>query len=166
MRSLALPLVLVLVACGGVPFLTPDMRTAADRAREIEPRCKNFTEESSKAMLSPDAIDSVEVAYSYVQSGPVSREARFRGAHLHVKPLPGFSREALTRGLECHEARVLLGRVPAGPDDPYVLEGNWLDIDVDSNGDGFVVSVLGDDLDAARRVLERAQRFGGAPARP
>jgi hypothetical protein len=159
MRSLALVLVLVLVACGGVPFLTPDMRTAADRAREIEPRCKNFTEESSKAMLSPDAIDSVEVAYSYVQSGPVSREARFRGAHLHVKPLPGFSREALTRGLECHEARVLLGEVGPRADDPYVVAEHWLDIDVDSEGDGFAVLVRTDEMETARLVYQRAQRF-------
>jgi hypothetical protein len=159
MRSSALVLVIALVACGGVPFLTPDMRTAADRAREIEPRCKSFTEESSRAMLSAEAIDSVEVAYSYVQSGPVSREARFRGAHIHVKPLPGFSREALTRGIECHEARALLGEIGPRTDDPYAVADHWLDIDVDSEGDGFAVLVRTDELQVARLVYERAKRF-------
>jgi hypothetical protein len=155
-----------LSGCAGIPFLSPDVRTPADRAQAIEPRCQGFGEETAAPLLARSAVDSVEPAYSYVKSGPVDREARLRGARIHVRPLPGFSREAMDRSLECHQARVLLGRVPAGPDDPYVLAGNWLDIDVDSNGDGFVVSVLGDDLDAARRVLERAQRFGGAPARP
>jgi hypothetical protein len=163
MRSSALAL--VLVACGGVPFLAPDTHTAADRAREIEPRCKSFTEESSATMLSPNAIDSVEVAYSYVQSGPVSREARFRGAHIHVKPLPGFSREALTRGIECHEARVLLGEIGPRVDDPYAVAEHWLDIDVDSEGDGFAVLVRTDEMETARLVYQRAQRFAASPRR-
>jgi hypothetical protein len=68
----------------------------------------------------------------------------------------------MARSLECHESRVLLGRVPARTDDPYVLEGTWLGIDVDSEGDGFVVSVRVDEIEAARRVLERAQRFAAA----
>jgi hypothetical protein len=33
---------------------------------------------------------------------------------------------------------------------------------VDSEGDGFVVSVRVDEIEAARRVLERAQRFAAA----
>lgn len=165
---LALRVVLTsaLVGCGGIPFLSPDVRTPADRAREIEPKCHGFGDDSAAPLLSRSAIDSVEPAYSYVKSGPVDREARLRGARIHVRPLPGFSREAMDRSLECHEARVLLGRVPGAADDPYVLEGNWLDIDVDSEGDGFVVSILADDRDAAQRVLERAQRFAAAPAHP
>ena len=153
-----------LAGCGGIPFLSPDMRTPADRARDVEPKCQGFGDETAAPLLSRGAVDSVEPAYSHVQSGPVSREPRLRGARIHVRPLPGLSREAMDRTLECHEARVMLGRVPAGVDDPYVLEGSWLDIDVDSEGDGFVVSVLGDDRDTAQRVLERAQRFFTAPA--
>ncbi len=155
-----------LVGCSGIPFLSPDMRTPADHAREVEPKCQGFGDETAAPLLARSAIDSVEPAYSHVQSGPVSQEARLRGARLHVRPLPGLSREAMDRSLECHEARVMLGRVAAGPDDPYVLEGNWLDIDVDSEGDGFVVSVLGGDADTARRVLERAKRFAAATAHP
>jgi hypothetical protein len=152
--------------CAGIPFLSPDVRTPTDRAREVEPKCQGFGDETAAPLLARSAIDSVEPAYSHVQSGPVSQEARLRGARIHVRPLPGLSREAMDRSLECHEARVMLGRVPAGPDDPYVLEDSWLDIDVDSEGDGFVVSVLGDNIDAARRVLERARRFAAAPAHP
>jgi hypothetical protein len=150
-------LVCGLVGCH-VPGLVPDARTPADHALAIEPRCQGFTEERVAPLLSVTAIDSVEPAYSYVQSG-AERQARLRGARITVKPLTGLSREALARIIECHEARVTLGRVAAGVDDPYVLADDWLDIDVDSEGDGFVVLVRADGMYAARRVLEKARRF-------
>jgi hypothetical protein len=157
--SLGLAVACCLAGCSGIPLLVPDTRTTADRARQIEPRCKDFAEERVQPMLAPMAIDSVEPAYSYVQSGPNDREARLRGARIHVKPLPGFSREALARGIECHQARVTLGQVAAGTDDPYVLAGQWLDVDVDSEGDGFAILVRAEQADVARQVLQRAQRF-------
>jgi hypothetical protein len=157
-------LALVLVACGGVPFLSPDSRTAADRAREVEPRCASFTEESAAPMLAASSIDRVEPAYSYVSAGPADRQANLRGAKIHVKPLPGFSREGLARSLSCHEARVALGETAPRVDDPYALRDHWLDIDVDSEGDGFAVLVRSDELIVAKQVLERAQRFASAPA--
>jgi hypothetical protein len=156
----ALPL--LLAGCGGVPFLVPDSRTAADRAREVEPRCASFTEESAAPMLAVTSIDRVEPAYSYVSGGPGDRQANLRGAKIHVKPLPGFSREGLARGLSCHEARVTLGKTAPRLDDPYTLRDQWLDIDVDSEGDGFVVLVRSDELPAAKEALERARRFAAA----
>ena len=59
--------------CGGCHFFVPDTRTPADRAREVAPRCQGFTDESAATLLSPAAIDSVEPAYSYLQSGPGDR---------------------------------------------------------------------------------------------
>jgi hypothetical protein len=153
------------VGCGTVwPF--NDTRTPAEHARDLEPRCKGSTEESSAPVLARSAIDSVEPAYSYVKSGPNDREARLRGARVLVKPLPGLTRESLALGLECHQARATLGAVQAGADDPYVLPGRWLDIGVESTGDGFVVLVQIDEFDDAKQVLERARRFSGAPTRP
>ena len=159
MRVPSLALAVALGGCGGVPFLVPDSRTPVDHAREIEPRCQGFGEDTAVQLLSPGTVDSVEPAYSYVKSGPNDHEARMRGARIHVKPLPGFSREAMARSLECHESRVTLGRVLARADDPYVLADTWLDIDVDSEGDGFVVQVRTDSIDAAKRVLDRGKRF-------
>jgi len=156
----------LLVGCSGVPFLVPDTRTPADHAREIEPRCRGFDEAGASAALSPGAVDSVEPSVSHVKSGPNDREARPRGARIHVRPLPGFSPEALQRTLECHQARVVLGRASPVGDDPYVLAGHWLDIAAASEGDGLVVDVRTDDADGARQVLEAARRFakpGKAP---
>ena len=166
MRPHLLALTLAFGGCNGIPFLLPDTRTPADRAREVEPRCQGFGEQSVAPLLSPGAVDSVEPAYSYVKSGPNDREARLRGARIHVKPLPGFAREAMARSLECHEARVTLAGVQAGVDDPYVLSDRWLDIGVESEGDGFVVTVGADGIDAARRVLQRAKRFVASRPRP
>jgi hypothetical protein len=163
MRLSPIALVAALAGCSGIPFLTPDVRTAADRAREVEPKCSGFGEDRAVPFLSPSIVDSVEPAYSYVQSGPVDHEARLRGARIHVRPMPGFSREAMDRTLECHQSHVLLQRVATVPDDPYVMPDNWLDLDVDSEGDGFVIQVRADNIDVARRVLARAQRFVAAP---
>ena len=137
----------------------PDLRTAVDRAHEIEPRCNGFADESTAPLLSQEALDSVEPAYSYVASGPVDRQARLRGARIRVRPLAGLSRESLTRVVECHQARVVLGLTRAVTDDPYVLPGRWLDLDVDSAGDGFVVLARIDGFADAHEVLARARRF-------
>lgn len=140
------------------PFL-PDIRTPADRAREVEPKCATVPAEATAALLDPKSIDVVEPAYSYVKSGPNDREARLRGALLRVRPLPGMTRESIERALECHEAGVTLGREPAAVDDPYVLAERWLDIEVDSEGDGFAVKAQIDEFEDAKRVLERARSF-------
>jgi hypothetical protein len=137
----------------------PDARTPQDRAREVAPRCQGFTDEAAAVLLSPAAIDSVEPAYSYVQSGPGDRQARLRGARIHLQPIAALSRESIARSLECHESRFLLGTTASVVDDPYTLASQWLDIDVDSEKDGFVVRVQADDAPAARSVLERAKRF-------
>jgi hypothetical protein len=159
-RSLGCGWLLCNVAGCHIPGLIPDTSTPADHAREIEPRCEGFAEERIAPLLSASTFDAVEPAYSYVKSGPDDHEARLRGARLKVKPLPAFSsKEALARVVECHEARVTLGRVAAPADDPYVLPGYWLDVDVDSEGDGFVVLVRADGIHAAQQVLERARRF-------
>jgi hypothetical protein len=137
----------------------PDMRTAADHAHEVEARCKADPNRPIDETLPPSAIDSVGPAYSYVHSGPMDPEARLRGSSIHVRPLPGMGKESLGRMLECHQVAVTLsGRPPAG-DDPYVLPDQWLDIDVDSDRDGFVVLVRTDQFDTARQVLARAKLY-------
>jgi hypothetical protein len=147
--------------CLGGCFLSPipDTRTPADHAREMAARCTAASEEASRNALAPSLIEAVEPAYTYVSSGPVDRQARLRGARIHLLPAQALSRESLQRSLECHQGRVLLGQIREPVDDPYVLPGVWLDIDADSEGDGFVVAVQTNALASARSVLERARRF-------
>jgi hypothetical protein len=136
----------------------PDMTTAADRARAIEPKCKSMSEDKVASFASPASVDSVEPGYSFVPSTASNHEARLRGALIHLRPTT-LSREAIARGFECHQARVVLGRTPPFANDPYVLPGEWLNITVDSEGDGFAVQVQADSFKAAQRVLDRAKLF-------
>jgi hypothetical protein len=149
----------------GCAILAPlvDRRTPVERAHDMEPRCKGIGEQGVAPLLSPSSIDSVEPAYSYVQTVN-DRRANLRGAKIHVKPLTGLSAEAMARGLECHQASVTLGGRPAAEDDPYALPGRWLDFDVSSEGDGFVVLARSDSFDDASRILERAKRFASSSA--
>jgi hypothetical protein len=146
------------VACGGWFPLLPDTRTPSDRARAMTAKCVHESEQQAAGALSPGLVEGVEPAYSTVPSGN-DRAIRLRGARMHLRPTLAESPQALQRTLECHEARVTLGDSPAIADDPYVLHGAWLDIDVDSDGDGLTASVLVDRFDDARRVLDRARSY-------
>jgi hypothetical protein len=159
-RAVSLGLLLC-ASCQYNPFL-PDLRTPADFAREVAPRCRGFTEETAAPVLSPAIVDSVDPAYTHVQSGPGDREARLRGARIRLRPIPGFSREAIGRTLECHQSRVVLEALAPSSDDPYALAGHWLSIDVDAELDGFIVDVRAgsrDGIAIARDILERAKRL-------
>jgi hypothetical protein len=128
-------------------------------------RCASESERRAADALSPSLVEAVEPAYAYVPSGN-DRAIRLRGARLHLRPDLNVSPQALQRTLECHEARVTLGDSPAMADDPYVLAGAWLDIDVDSGGDGLIASVRVERIDEARQVLDRARSFAASPSTP
>jgi hypothetical protein len=136
-----------------------DFRTSTDHARDESAHCTGYTMQRNPNLFSPALVDRVEPAITHVPSGPVQDEARLRGALIHMAPAPGLTREVLQRALECHEVHVLLGTEPELPFDPYALPGTWLDIAVDSEGDGFAVNVRNDDFPTAQNVLARARRF-------
>jgi hypothetical protein len=157
---------LVLVAaCTSGCMLSPlpDARTPADRAREMQPKCRQETDASAAAVLAPGAIESVEPDYERVPSSS-GYDKRMLGARLAVRPLPGLTRESLARALQCHQVRVVTGEGRALVDDPYVLADDWLTIDVDSTGDGFAVTVYPVDYKGAMTVLARARQY--AASRP
>jgi hypothetical protein len=136
----------------------PDARSPVDRAHEIDVQCRELSEATAAPDVSKTAIDSVEPLQSHVQSGNNS-ETRLLGAKIHVRPLPGLTRELLARELQCHEARVLLGKAPPLVDDPYSAAPAWVDISADSEGNGFAVSVESFDFDTANAELARARRY-------
>jgi len=85
-------------------------------------------------------------------------DLRLRGVDLHMRPTVNMPVGVLQRALECHEAAVTLG-APELPEDPYVLHGTWLDIDVSATSHGLMAAVLTDSPDDARRIAERAHKF-------
>jgi hypothetical protein len=162
----ALRLGVATLALSGCAFFSPlpDARSPLDRAHDLDVQCRDLSEETAAPRLAKDAIDSVEPLTSHVQSGNNS-ETRLLGAKIHVKPLAGLTRELLTRELQCHEARVLLGKSPPLVDDPYSAAPAWVDIGVDSESNGFAVRVESFDFDTAKAELARANRYFASPAR-
>jgi hypothetical protein len=142
-------------------------RTAVDDATEMEQkRCGPGIDEAALApILSGAAIEGVDPAYLAAPAsgghGAGGSYKRLAGAVFSVRALKGFSAEWLDRALECHSARRVLGRIPASenPTDPFWVPGKSVDIDVQSTGPGFAVSVRSLDVAEAQEILDRAQAF-------
>jgi hypothetical protein len=144
-------------SCAWFPLL-PDKRTPVDRAHELDDICEADAGPVAADVLSPSVIESVQAAYIHVNQG-AGGDLRLRGANLHMQPTLNTPVAVLQRALACHEAAVTLGVAPELPEDPYVLPGSWLEIDVSATNLGLVAAVLTDSPDDARRILERAHRF-------
>lgn len=136
-----------------------DFRSPADHAKDNASRCSGYTIAKNPSVFQPSSVEKVEPAITHVPSGPIPDSARLRGALLYLGPAPNLTRELIQRALECHEVHVLLGSENELPSDPYTLPGAWLDIDAQSQGDGFTVAVRSDDFATAQQVLERARQF-------
>jgi hypothetical protein len=109
--------------------------------------------------LSPSVIETVQAAYMHTNQGAGGSDVRLRGVNLHMRPAVNMPVGVLQRALECHQAAVTLGHAPELTDDPYVLPGFWLDIDVSATNEGLMAAVLTDSPDDARHIVERAHRF-------
>jgi hypothetical protein len=146
-----------LSGCYVASFFVPVAKTPADHAHELDKKCRGLSDPGSLALLIPDsAIDAVQPAYSHVVDPPADH---LSGAKILVRPWQGLSKESLTRSLECHEASVVLGKAPVIENDPYTLPERWVGIDVESEGDAFLVLVRIDAFKDAERVLARAKSY-------
>jgi len=141
----------------GFPLL-PDKRTILDRAHELDDACREDAGPLVVDALSPSVIESVQAAYMHVNAG-AGGDLRLRGANLHMRPTVNMPVGVMQRALECHQAAVVLGVTPELPQDPYVLPGFWLEIDVSATNEGLMAAVLTDNPDDARRIVERAHKF-------
>jgi hypothetical protein len=120
--------------------------------------CKEDAGVLADDALSPSVIESVQAAYAHVNQG-AGGDRRLNGVNLHMLPTVNTPVGVLQRTLECHQAAVTLGHASELPEDPYVLPGSWLDIDVSVTKEGLMAAVLTDSPDDARRVVERSHKF-------
>jgi hypothetical protein len=150
------------IACG------PAAKSPADQASFVEStRCGPELNDSELApILDGKAVRGVGPLYSNVEADKSGQQAQLRGALLTISALPGVTAEWLDRELECHSARLTLGRVTSTAEDPFWLPGSTVDIDVRPAKDGFVVGVAGYSAADARQVFDRAQAFAKAKAAP
>lgn len=169
------PLALALtVAAGGC---TP-ARSPVDQAADMErAQCApDVPEAALTPIVKPTAVESVEPLYD-VRRVPAQGGARTdaaeedfghqedAGAVVHLRNVGGVTAEWLDRALQCHEARLVLGRIPAITNDPFSLPGGMVAIEVQptQGNTGFRVTARGHDQDDARAILARARAYAQAP---
>jgi hypothetical protein len=135
----------------------------ADKATRTERmQCDTATAQDDARVLESTPVLHVEGRYSYNESGINTVTA----TRIVLRPPDGLSASRMTRVLQCHNARVVLGRADAVqlPDDPYALRDAWLDIDVTEEAGNYVAVVTADTVADNIRVFRRARAFGAAHA--
>jgi hypothetical protein len=152
---------LVLSGCATIPVheQTPDEAAAAMEQK----RCASDVDDKSIApVLTGAAVEHWAPAYSFTESMG-SDGKRLSGAVFTVRAIKGYTAEWLDRALECHSARRTLGRLPSAEEakDPFWLPGRTVDIDVQSTGKDFRVSVRSTDVADANKIVARAKAFTG-----
>jgi hypothetical protein len=154
----AMGAVCVLAACAtGVP-------PSAQAAKVERIQCSDPTAQHDDVrLLRTTTVLKAEPIYSHVISGRNNAEDRVSGAKLLVRPPEGVSAERMTRVLQCHSARVLLGQIDRAqfPDDPYVLPDAWVDIDVKPEAGNFAVTLQSDSISRNLQVLSQATAYAG-----
>jgi hypothetical protein len=152
-RTLATGALSLAAACAGQPRATV-------QAASVERMQCDSSSTSQDDLVRSIAVLNVQPLYSQVGSTG-STEERVNGAKLTVRPPKGVSAEQLTRILQCHSARVLLGQLNGGAirNDPYWLADTWVTIDVKPENGNFAVTVSADTLRDNLRVYSRAHDY-------
>jgi len=141
----------------------------ATKAAEVERlQCDGTSStETDARLIEGMTVLSVEPLYSYVHTATTGTDKRVAGVKLLIRPPESVDADRVLRVLQCHGARAVLGRVDASrfPDDPYWLNGYWLDIDLVPESGNLSITVQADDIHKNLQVLSRAKAFAAAHAR-
>jgi hypothetical protein len=141
----------------------PPPQTASDKAVALErTRCGPDVDESRLlAVVTGDAVESVEPLYTSAPDAKSGSETRLYGAEIRIRAAQGMTAQWLDRALECHGARRMLQNASAArlASDPFWLPGRMVDIDAQPLHDAFEVSVRGESTDDAQEILIRANAY-------
>lgn len=107
---------------------------------------------------------SVHPIYSHIHNATTGTEKRVAGTRLLIRPPEGIDPPRVVRILQCHSARSVLGRLDRSrfPNDPFWLEGAWLEIGAEADTGNLAVSVAADDIPRNLTILERSRAFAAA----
>ncbi len=136
---------------------------AAKAARAEQLQCvPGQTAQQEDELVRSTRVLEVQPIYSHVRTSNNDAEERVNGAKLLVRPPPGMTIETMTRLLQCHSARILLGQTSgdAVTSDPYWLPDTWMNIDVHSEDGNFAVTLSANSIDDNLKVLNHANRYG------
>ena len=141
-------------ACASAP---PPTTTAAG----VERLQCDASATAQDGLVRSTRVLSVEPLYSHIMTSRNNSEERVQGAKLLVRPPKDVSAEELTRILQCHSARVLLGRVNPDtvPNDPYWLPDTWVNIEVKPENGNFAITVSANSVDESLAVFSRANHY-------
>jgi|HubBroStandDraft_4_1064222.scaffolds.fasta_scaffold67984_2 hypothetical protein len=130
------------------------------RAADIERIQCDSTSTSRDDLVRSIAVLRVRPMFTHMRSN-TSGEDRVNGVMLLVRPPGGVSAEQLTRILQCHGARALLGQLDGDSvqNDPYWLPDTWVAIDVKAEDGNFAVTLTTDTVRDNLRVFGRANRY-------
>jgi hypothetical protein len=158
----ALGIVGVCPAC--VHQSTPEVRAA----RVARMQCSDAQGKAELSILQNTAVLGAEPTYFVLTTAGASGGGTVNGAKLIVRPPPGVSALDMTRALQCHSAKMLLGQVDpsAFQDDPYSLPGAWVDIDVKPEDGNLAVRVTADRVPQNLALVHRAMAFADAHRTP
>jgi hypothetical protein len=161
MRGQLLGIVGALVACMATACASSPPPTAKAAGIERMQCDGTATAQDEVMLLRSTAVLRFEPIYSHVMTANNNDEQRVNGAKLLVRPPKGLTAEQLTRILQCHSARVLLGQVSgsAVPNDPYWLPDAWVNIDVRPDLGNFAVTLSADSVRENLEVLGRAHHY-------
>lgn len=137
----------------------PTVKAARIEQMQCEP---GETAQNQEQLIRSTRVLHVEPLYSHVRTSNNDAEERVSGAKLLVRPPQGMSAEQMTRLLQCHSARALLGQVDAQAfaNDPYWLPDTWISIDVKPESGNFAVTLSADSVRDNLKVFSRANRYG------
>ncbi len=143
----------LLSACASTP-------PPATRAAGVEQMQCDSSSSTQDALVRSTKVLSVEPLYSHIMTAN-NVEMRVDGAKMLVRPPPGVSAEQMTRILQCHGARVLLGQVnrDAVRSDPYWLPDSWVSIKVTPEQGNFAVTLSTETIRDGLAVLGRANHY-------
>lgn len=131
------------------------------RAAEVEKvQCDSDPDESQHVLERVSVITS-EPLYSHVISGTDDAEERVDGAKLVIRPPDGVSAERMTRIIQCHAARALLGKLDRSsfPDDPFWRPDTWISVEVRPENGNYAVILEANDVTTNLKIAAQARRY-------
>jgi hypothetical protein len=145
---------LAVSACASSPLPTA-------RAAGVERMQCDASSAAQDDLVRSTRVLSVEPIYSHVITSNNNSEERVNGAKMLVRPPKGMSSEQMTRVLQCHSARVLLGQVNSNtvPNDPYWLPDTWVNIEVKPENGNFAIALSADSVRENLQVYGRANHY-------
>jgi hypothetical protein len=153
LRTLATGAFSLAAACAAQPRATV-------QAASVERLQCDSNSTSQDDLVRSIAVLHVQPIYTHMGSNG-STEERVNGATMLVRPPKGVSADQLTRILQCHGARVLLGQLnrSAVPSDPYSLPDKWVNIDVKPENGNFAITLSADTVRDNLEVYGRANHY-------